>query len=131
MAQILIVDDDRAVRIALGKRLSIAGHEVLLATCGQDAIEKFNAHRPQVILLDASMPDMSGFDVCGHIQTADPDRCTKIFFLTGASTPNVDYVSRCAEASDADGYFRKPYDADKLLAIIDGAVAPEHAVEAL
>ncbi len=129
MTQILIVDDDRDVRSALGKRLGHVGHDVFLAANGQDAINQFGAHRPQVVLLDASMPDMSGFEVCRTIQAVDPNRDTRIFFLSGATTPNAEYVSRCVEACDADGFIRKPFDFNRLLSLVEGADAPTNAVE--
>ncbi len=69
------------------------------------------------------MPDMSGFEVCRQMRASDPERRTKIFFLSGADTPSVEYVERCVGVSDADGYFRKPYDIGELMATVGGADA--------
>ena len=131
MEQILIVDDDRAARTALRKRFSHSGYETLVAASGRAAIDEFNRHRPQVIILDAAMPDMSGFDVCREVRLLDPLRRTRIYFLTGASTPSADYVARCVAASDADGYLRKPYDVSELMALVRKAFVPDDVAEVL
>jgi len=123
MQKILIVDDDRAIRAALKTRLSRLPYETLEAASGRSAIDQFNTNQPEVILLDAAMPDMSGFDVCRQLRAADPGRRTKIFFLSGAETPSVEYVERCVGVSDADGYFRKPHDIGELVAIVGEALA--------
>lgn len=123
MQKILIVDDDRATRTALRTRFSSSNYETLEAASGQAAIDQFNSNKPNIILLDASMPDMSGFEVCRQMRASDPERRTKIFFLSGADTPSVEYVERCVGVSDADGYFRKPYDIGELMATVGGADA--------
>lgn len=106
---VLVVDDDRRCVEALCLRLDHAGYRSLRASSGREAMAAYDAHTPDAILLDASMPDVGGFDVCRHVRASDPDRTTKVIIVSGASAPSEDYIARCVQAHDADGYVRKPF----------------------
>lgn len=127
---ILIADDDPFVVRSLKTRLSAEGYEVISAPGGEAAVKMFQSFHPRLVILDAAMPDMSGMDVCRHVRESDPERRSKVVFLTGASTPSADFVERCAEASDADGYLRKPYDAGELIALVESVLAPDKDLRA-
>ncbi len=122
MSKILVADDDLMVRTVVKKRLAHAGHSVVIARDGIEALHQFECEDPDLALLDASMPWVSGFDVCREIRTLDPHRNCKVVFLSGATVPTADYVSRCANACEADAYIRKPYEADDLLRVIENVL---------
>lgn len=63
MARILVVDDVPDARQLLAKVLRYAGHEPAVAASGQEALEQVRQISPDLVLLDVSMPGMSGFDV--------------------------------------------------------------------
>jgi len=119
MSDILIADDDRAAADALRVRLSRSGYECTVATNGQDAIEQFDRLSPRLVLLDASMPDLSGMEVCQQIRASETGHDTKIYFVSGATSPSVDYVRRCAVLAGADGFIPKPYDSKTLVELVD------------
>jgi DNA-binding response OmpR family regulator len=59
--RIMVVDDDANIRLALKYRLEREGYDVLLAGDGMDALEKVKAEKPDLIILDLTMPRMDGF----------------------------------------------------------------------
>jgi CheY-like chemotaxis protein len=67
---------------------------------------------------------VSGFEVCQQIRVLDPERQTKIVFVSGASSPSTEYVERCATFADGDAFLRKPYDFRELLSIITHSNIP-------
>ena len=63
MATIMVVDDSGYARRTHRRILESAGHSVIEATSGMEAIEGYFLHRPDLVLLDLSMEDMGGLDV--------------------------------------------------------------------
>jgi len=115
---ILIVDDDSDAREALRFRLSAAGFEAVKVGNGSEAIEQYERLKPRIVFLDASMPDVSGFEVCRHIKDQEPDPPVKVIFVSGASSPTLDYVRRCAEVSGGDHFISKPYDGRTVVDLV-------------
>ena len=70
--KLLVVDDDRQIREALRKLLHAEGYEVGLAATGQEGIEKFNAERFDLLLLDLNLPDHNGWDVFETLTARNP-----------------------------------------------------------
>ncbi len=66
---VLIADDDRALRKLLNLALQQEGYRVAQASNGEQAIQDFERLRPDLVLLDAVMPDRDGFDCCRHLRT--------------------------------------------------------------
>jgi len=121
MPEILIVDDDRAAGEALRIRLTHAGHHAMVASCGRDAIQKFDALKPYLVFLDAALPDVSGFDVGQYIRQCDPGHSVEIVFVSGVCVPSSDYIHRCAAFSGGDHFVSKPYDSRDILEIVEHA----------
>jgi two-component system response regulator MprA len=111
--RILIADDDRAVRDALRRALSLGGYEVVLAEGGQEALDAVANATHDAIVLDIGMPDVDGLDVCRRLRRAG-DR-VPILMLTAR-----DAVSDRIEGLDAgaDDYLVKPFDVGELRARI-------------
>ncbi|MHA3771792.1 response regulator [Verrucomicrobiota bacterium sgz303538] len=80
-AIILIVDDDKSIREALARALGSIGYETLLAANGNEAIEIFQKHRPDLVLLDLNMPVKNGWDTFENISTQHP--LTPVIIITG------------------------------------------------
>jgi DNA-binding response OmpR family regulator len=115
---ILIVDDDRDAREALRFRLTHAGFDTVTAGDARAAIAQFEALKPRVVLLDASMPGLSGFEVCRYIKEQDHGADVAVVFVSGASSPTLDYVKRCAKISGGDHFISKPYDGRKVVELV-------------
>jgi DNA-binding response OmpR family regulator len=117
--QILIIEDDQKIALALALRLKAAGYE---ATTTYDALTGLNAavsNPPALVLLDISMPAGNGFSVAEQIQTLIPKHIP-IIFLTASKKP--DFRAK-AKKLGAAGYFEKPYEAEELFGAIRQALA--------
>jgi two-component system, OmpR family, response regulator MprA len=109
--RILIADDDRAVRDALRRALTLGGYEVALAEGGRQTLEAVASAAPDAIVLDIGMPDVDGLEVCRRLRRAG-DR-VPILMLTAR-----DAVADRIEGLDAgaDDYLVKPFDVGELRA---------------
>lgn len=110
---VLLVDDHELVRQGIRRvlegRYAICGE----AANGQEAIEKAIALKPDVVILDITMPVLSGLDAAREIRAAVP--ATKILLL---SMHNSSQLEREAKASGADTFLSKTAPADQLLKVI-------------
>ena len=109
--QILVVDDDRAVREALERALSLEGFEVELAADGAEALAAVGRHQPDAIVLDVLMPGVDGLEVCRLLRRAQSR--VPILMLTVR-----DDLGDRVEGLDAgaDDYLGKPFELEELLA---------------
>ena len=67
MADILVVDDNRANREALAALLDAAGHRVLAAANGREALDRARAERPELVISDVLMPLMDGYELARRL----------------------------------------------------------------
>ncbi|MDX2469333.1 MAG: response regulator [SAR324 cluster bacterium] len=109
--KVMIADDDPASRSLLQGFLSKRGFEVTEAVDGQDAMEKIYDITPKALLLDVSMPRMTGLEVLAEL-AQKPIEDLKIFMLTGFD--GEDETANMKSAG-ADMIFAKPYDLKNLL----------------
>jgi two-component system response regulator MprA len=109
--KLLVVDDDRPLRDALRRALSLSGYEVCLADSGAEALARVTAQRPDAVVLDIGLPDIDGLDVC-RLLRGEHNR-VPILVLTAR-----DAVSDRIDGLDAgaDDYMVKPFDIDELKA---------------
>jgi len=113
MTTILVVDDEREMRKLVELHLHQAGHQVLHANNGEDAIELVQTSKVDLILLDVMMPGKSGYEVCKEIRKFSP---IPIIFLT-ALDAKTDLVKGLKLGGD--DYVIKPFTAIELIARID------------
>src|ERR1700692_4600659 len=81
-ATVLVVDDDPGARLLVGSALEVAGFQVITAADGRSAIDKFQAHPADCVVLDVVMPGMSGFDVCRELRAHPSSRHVPILMQT-------------------------------------------------
>lgn len=113
MAKILVVDDDPNVRKLLQATLRVQGHDVVLASNGEEGIAAVSECRPDLILLDIMMPGMSGVELCRFLRSWGREDFIPIIMLTArADTESI------VEGLDsgADEYLTKPFDSQELMA---------------
>ena len=115
---ILIVDDERDLGIMLRRYFELNGYNVVLAESGQEGI-RLAGKQPDLILLDISMPDMDGIEVCRHIR--DHVACP-ILFLT-ARVEDRDKLK--GFAAGGDDYIVKPFSIDELGARVEAHLRRE------
>jgi len=117
--QILIIEDDRKIAMALALRLRSAGYGAMMAYDAMTGVNSAVKNRPDVVLLDISLPAGNGFMVAERIQTLVPT-LTPIIFLTASRQPGL---REKAQELGAAGFFEKPFDAAELLAAIQTALS--------
>jgi PAS domain S-box-containing protein len=125
---VLNVNDDAATRYLLSKILRSGGYEVLEANDGTSALRIVTQARPDLVLLDIKLPDISGLEVCRRIK-ADPSTASTLVIQTSATYASPDRKVEGLE-SGADIYLAQPIDATELLATIRAVVRTRRAEEA-
>ena len=109
--RVLVVDDEPAVRQALGRALGLAGYAVELASDGVEALEAMAAQPADVVVLDVLMPRVDGLEVCRRLRSAGNG--IPILMLTARHA-----IANRVEGLDAgaDDYLVKPFALEELLA---------------
>ena len=108
-ATVLVVDPDPGSSQAVGRWLEAADYSVLMAAGGREGLDTFLSRRPDLVLLEALLPEMDGLELCRRIRSIAR---TPVIFLSALDRP--DERTR-GLASGADDYLVKPADADELL----------------
>ncbi|MDR9862183.1 MULTISPECIES: fused response regulator/phosphatase [Pseudomonas] len=103
---ILIAEDSAADRLLLSTIVRRQGHEVLTAANGAEAVELFRRQQPDLVLMDAMMPVMDGFEAARQIKALAGETLVPIIFLT--SLTESEALARCLEAG-GDDFLAKPY----------------------
>lgn len=103
---ILIAEDSAADRMLLSSIVRRQGHQVLTAANGAEAVEAFRQQRPQLVLMDAMMPVMDGFEAARQIKELAGETLVPIIFLTSLSESEA--LARCLEVG-GDDFLAKPY----------------------
>ncbi len=111
-AKILIADDEPNIVVSLEYMMKREGYEVLVARDGRSALEAIRRERPRLVLLDAMMPGMSGFEVCEAVRADAEVRDTRILMLT-AKGRDTDIARGVGVGVDA--YITKPFSTRDLL----------------
>ena len=113
---ILVIDDEQLIRRSIGKRLTVAGYQVLEAEDGKTAIEKA-ATGVDLAILDYRLPDLDGLSVLKQIRQIDPD--VLVILLTAYAS-----VDTAVEAMKLGAYhfMNKPFDLEALAALVEQAL---------
>src|ERR1700730_1403613 len=109
--RVLVVDDDRAVREALRRALTLAGYELQAADGGAAAIELVVQSVPDAVVLDLGMPDVDGLEVCRRLRLLG----NRVLILMLTAREQVSDRVAGLDAG-ADDYLVKPFDVDELKA---------------
>lgn len=125
IATLLVVDDEPQIRRVLRVTLSSNGYDVIEAKNGQEAIEMAVRERPDLILLDVNMPNMSGLEACSKIRLSFEG---PIIMLTVRNSEQDKIVALDAGADD---YVVKPFATEELLARIRAALRRSSSEEPL
>jgi CheY-like chemotaxis protein len=117
--KILCVDDNDLHRLSMSNLLAHAGYEVISATTGNEAIRKTVEESPDAVLLDITLPDVDGYEVCSGIKADPRTASVPVIFYTG----QVGGVAkqRC-ELVGGDAFFTYPIAIEHMETAIHAAV---------
>jgi two-component system KDP operon response regulator KdpE len=116
MTRVLVIDDEPQILRALRINLSVRGYEVHTAATGVEALTVAAEHKPDVVVLDLGLPDMSGIEVLEGLR----GWLTAPVIVLSARTDSSDKVE--ALDAGADDYVTKPFGMDEFLARLRAAV---------
>ncbi|HYN41252.1 MAG TPA: response regulator [Thermoanaerobaculia bacterium] len=122
MPKILVVDDDEMNRDMLSRRLLRKGYEVVLAVNGVEAIEKAVADRPELILMDLSMPVLDGYEATRRLKA---EAVTAGIPIIGLSAHAMVGDREKALAAGCDDYDTKPVELPRLLGKVESFLSPD------
>ena len=124
--KILIVDDEKALRMGLSMCLRNVGLEPVEAADGNEALRMVVEHRPALVILDVMMDGMSGLEVCRILRKNPATRAIKILFLSAKGQLKEQNAGMDA---GGDYYITKPFEYKKLLKIIKGLLGDNRSME--
>ncbi len=124
MRKLLIADDEDGIRSLVRMTLQSNAYEILEASDGDEALMMALEHQPELVLLDASMPGLSGFEVCRALKERPSTSGITVIMLT-ALAQESDRAK--GEAAGADDYFTKPFSPVALLRKVDQVFSEERA----
>ena len=116
MTSILVVDDDDDIRALVGELLERAGHVVIKAPDGESALKLFYSRKPDLVVLDVSMPGLDGWEVLNRIRELSD---VPVLMLT-ARAEELEKVRGLR--AGADDYVTKPFGRQELLARVDATL---------
>ena len=110
--KILVVDDEPNIVLSLEFLMGQAGYEVRTAETGDEALRVVAQERPDLVLLDINLPDISGYEVCQQIRANADWKAVKILMITAKGR----VVEReKGLAMGADDYITKPFSAQEVV----------------
>jgi DNA-binding response OmpR family regulator len=121
LKKLLIVDDEDGVRALVRMTLDNGDYQIIEASDGHEALDLAREHRPDLVLLDVMLPDLSGMDVCRKIKD-DPELSSTTVVMLTARAQTTDVGD--AEEAGADGYFTKPFSPIALTRKVESILGP-------
>lgn len=115
MARILFVDDNEMNRDMLSRRLSRAGHEVILAFDGEEAVLRAASDRPELVLMDIGLPGIDGYEATRQIRSGEQAEVPIIALTAHAMTTDREL----ALDAGCDDFDTKPVELNRLLLKIE------------
>jgi two-component system chemotaxis response regulator CheY len=113
MAKVLIADDAAFIRMKLRKVLEELGLEVIEAANGAEAVQQFNAHRPDLVLMDITMPEMDGLAALKAIVAQDAS--AQVVMVSALGQESV--VMQALQAGAKD-FVVKPFQPDQIKQVV-------------
>ncbi len=107
MAKILLVEDDAILVEMYQAKFELEGHDVRVATNGEECLEVLKEHTPELILLDILMPKLNGFHVLKEIKKQPKLRQIPVILLTNLGEAEVDMNQELATALGVSDYLIK------------------------
>ncbi|MFI5142943.1 MAG: response regulator [Thermoanaerobaculales bacterium] len=117
LRSVLVADDSRVFRAVMSAVLREHNLEVFEAANGKEALDLVLANRPDLVILDALMPLLSGFDVLAQLRQKAPDYKPVLFVVTGVYKSRR-WETEARQAYEIQEYMEKPLEPEDLLAAV-------------
>ena len=117
---ILLADDDNELRTMLRAHFTKKDCDLLESMDGADTLEQIITHRPNLVILDVMMPELTGWEICKYVKQRDLYEHTGIVMLTGIGPTNNELTS---PLFGADDYIDKPFEFGELQRKIKAVLA--------
>ncbi|HEX7490090.1 MAG TPA: HD domain-containing phosphohydrolase [Candidatus Limnocylindrales bacterium] len=127
-ATILVADDEPSARRLLRRILEPAGYKVLEAATGQEARGIAEAEMPDLLILDITMPDIDGVELCRSIKNDPITHLTPVIHITGLTTREQRLR---ALSAGSDEFIGKPFDIEELLIRVRSLLRTKHLTDHL
>lgn len=121
--KILIVDYDSQSLDSLVQAFSTSKHDLITATDGLSAYEKFQSEKPDLVILEAILPKLHGFELTQKI-TQESGGSTPVVIVTGLYR-GPQYRNEALSVFGASAYFEKPFDRNQLLTTVNDLLREE------
>lgn len=118
---IMTVDDSASVRQMVAFTLRRAGHEVIEAAHGQEALATLGTTRADLVITDLNMPHMDGIELIRQLRAQAQYQYTPILMLTTESQPEK---KQAGKAAGATGWIVKPFTPEQLVAVVNKVLPP-------
>ena len=119
---VLAVDDEIEILDIIDKALSHKGMEVVRATRGREALEKLQAHVPDIVLLDAMLPEIHGFEICHKIKQSQQFKHVPVIIISAIYT-GWNFITDIKRIYGADDYMAKPFSVMELVRKVEETLA--------
>lgn len=111
--KVMVVDDQLWVRTMLLEALSSSGYLTFGAANGREALRMIHKEKPDIALIDMTIPGIDGFTLLAHLKDEKPEMAT--ILMSGNS--DIEYINR-ARREGACGYLVKPFDVEELKSLL-------------
>jgi DNA-binding response OmpR family regulator len=115
MGRVLIAEDEPSIVVSLEFLLKSAGHEVVVARDGEEALRLVAASPPDLVVLDIMLPSVSGFEVCRRIRADPAARTARVLMLTARGRESE---MQKGMAAGADAWMTKPFSTKELMEVV-------------
>ncbi len=122
--KVLIVDDEMDMRIFLSTLLETSGYKAIIATNGEEGIQKARKHKPAVIILDVLMPKSGGIQMYREVRTDENLKTTPVIMISAIAKKTFFHSMKMLNSyrgetvPEPEGYIEKPPESDELLEIL-------------
>ena len=123
MARILVIDDEAVVRRAVVRMLEAGDHEAVEAPDAAAGLRLWREQRPDALVVDIAMPDMTGFELIGLLRAEG--ETVPIIAISGSLVVSDTEMLRHTESLGGVRLLSKPFSQDQLLSAISAALASE------
>ncbi|MEO1337602.1 MAG: response regulator, partial [Myxococcota bacterium] len=119
---VLAVDDEVEILDIIDRALTKRGFEVMRATRGREALQLLQTTPPDIVLLDAMLPEIHGFEICSHIKKSEQFRHIPVIIISAIYT-GWNYIQDVKRIHKADGYIEKPFRVMSLVRSVEDMLA--------